>query len=143
VSRLVLDASVAIKWLLPASGENLAAEALALYERYTRGKFVIAVPDLFWAETANALCNAARRGRITRLARESSFQELRRFDFATVNSLMLIDRAFELATRFGQTVYDCLYVALAIESEAELITADERLANALGAHVPVRWLGAI
>jgi predicted nucleic acid-binding protein len=32
---------------------------------------------------------------------------------------------------------------LAIQSKTELITADERLANALAAHLPVKWLGAL
>jgi predicted nucleic acid-binding protein len=40
-------------------------------------------------------------------------------------------------------VYDCTYVALAIASERLLVTADERLANALAAHLPVRWLGSV
>ena len=34
-------------------------------------------------------------------------------------------------------------VALAVESRAQLITADEKLANALAAHLPVKWLGAL
>ena len=40
-------------------------------------------------------------------------------------------------------MYDCLYVALAVQSKTEWITADERLANALAARLPVKWLGAI
>jgi hypothetical protein len=31
---------------------------------------------------------------------------------------------------------------LAVQSKADLVTADERLANALAAHFPVKWLGA-
>jgi predicted nucleic acid-binding protein len=55
----------------------------------------------------------------------------------------LIDSAFQIATAFERTVYDCLYVALAVHSNAQLITADERLANSLAAQFPVKWLGAI
>jgi predicted nucleic acid-binding protein len=46
-----------------------------------------------------------------------------------------------LATRVRG--YDGLYVSLAVASKATLVTADERMANALAAHFPVRWLGAI
>ena len=41
----------------------------------------------------------------------------------------------------ARSVYDCLYVALAVQSKAEWITVDERLANALAARLPVKWLG--
>jgi predicted nucleic acid-binding protein len=40
-------------------------------------------------------------------------------------------------------VYDCLYVALALRLKGQLVTADERLANALAAHLPVKWLGTV
>jgi predicted nucleic acid-binding protein len=33
-------------------------------------------------------------------------------------------------------------VALAVQFNVEMVTADERLANALAARLPVKWLGA-
>jgi predicted nucleic acid-binding protein len=42
----------------------------------------------------------------------------------------LVPRALELSLRLDESVYDCLYVAAAIESEAALVTADARLARA-------------
>jgi len=53
-----------------------------------------------------------------------------------------LNRAFQIATDHGRTVYDSLYVALAVQAKTHLITADERLANALAARFPVKWLGA-
>jgi predicted nucleic acid-binding protein len=142
VSQFVVDASVAAKWLLPGA-ETLTREALAFQRRYTQGEFRILVPDLFWAEVGNALWNAVRRGRITQSVGEGAVAELLRYKFATVGSLPLLEPAFDMATKFGRTVYDCLYVALAVESGAELITADERLTHVLSDQLPVKWLGAI
>jgi predicted nucleic acid-binding protein len=53
---------------------------------------------------------------------------------------MLVEDAFVNATRSDQTAYDCLYVALAAAANAQFITADERLAKALGSRHPIRWL---
>jgi predicted nucleic acid-binding protein len=58
-------------------------------------------------------------------------------------SLPLLKDAFAISAASGRTVYDAMYVALAIVSNAPLVTADERLANALAARYPVRWLGSL
>ncbi|HXZ20424.1 MAG TPA: type II toxin-antitoxin system VapC family toxin [Candidatus Acidoferrales bacterium] len=143
MTAFIMDASVAIKWLLPGQGETLTEEALLLQVRYARGQVRLAVPDLFWVEAGNAVWNAVRRGRITRGVGERAVEQLLRYDFTTVGSLSLLEPAFAMATRFGRTVYDCVYVILAVETGAEFITADERLANSLAAYLPVKWLGAL
>jgi predicted nucleic acid-binding protein len=63
--------------------------------------------------------------------------------FPTVSSHALLVEAFAIATAFDRAVYDALYVALAVNSKSQMITADERLANALAAHLPVKWLGSL
>jgi len=139
----VLDASVAAKWVLPTQDEPLAAEAARLYNDYEKGGISFIVPDLFWAEMGNALWNAVRRKRITQGVAEKALSFLQAHNFPTLPSPPLIGTALALAITHGRTVYDCVYVSLAASSAAELITADERLANATAAHLPVRWLGAM
>ena len=55
----------------------------------------------------------------------------------------LLRDALTIALAFDRSVYDAVYVALAMVSNAPLLTADERLANALGVRFPIRWLGAL
>jgi len=143
VSLIVLDASVAIKWFLPEKLETLATEALALLDRYGKNEIQIIVPDLFWVEFASVLWKAIRRGNFPKVSADAALASLNRFDFSTVPSLKLLDRAFEIATGFERSVYDSIYVALAVQSNAQLVTADERLANALAARFPIKWLGAV
>ena len=143
MNTIVVDASVAAKWFLPAKGEPLTDEAFHLFRRYALGEIRFVVPDLFWAELANVLWKAIRRGRCSNAAAETALASLGECKLPTISSLTLLDAAFRIATAFDRTVYDSLYVALAVHSKAQLITADERLANSLAAHFPVRWLGAI
>ncbi|MGO8816618.1 MAG: type II toxin-antitoxin system VapC family toxin [Terriglobia bacterium] len=143
MSLFVVDASVAAKWFLPPSGEPLADEALRLLDGYAQGRLRFAVPDLFWAECANILWKAVRQGRWTRSAAEEAVLALQARSFPTTPSFELLDDAFSIATTFDRTVYDSMYVALAVRLKADLVTADERLANALAAHMPVKWLGSV
>lgn len=139
----VLDASVAVKWFLSPKAESLAAEALALYEEYLERKINFIVPDIFWAEVGSAFWKACRLGRIQKASAQEAITALVKCELATFSIEALLERAFLIATTFDRSVYDALYVALAVQSGAELITADERLANALAAHFPVTWLGAL
>jgi predicted nucleic acid-binding protein len=143
VSTYVIDASVAAKWILPAKDETLAPEALELLKGYAAGEVRFLVPDMFWAELANILWKAVRRGRLRAGAAESALHAMRGRNFPTVSSHTLLVEAFAIATAFDRPVYDALYVALAVTSKSQLVTADERLANALAAHLPVKWLGAL
>jgi predicted nucleic acid-binding protein len=142
VTAYILDASVAAKWFLPRGGETHAGEALQLLRDYAAGSVDLIVPDLFWPEFGNILWKAVRRGRISRRSAEESIRSLEREEISTAATVNLLRDAFAIAASFDRTVYDAVYVALAVASDAPLLTADERLVNALAARFPVRWLGA-
>lgn len=143
MSLLVLDASVAGKWCLPSEGEPLIDEAHIILRRYAKGEVRFIVPDLFWAELANLLWKAVRQGRCGKSTAESALSSMQERKLPTISSIVLLDLAFAIATAFDRSVYDSLYVALAVHAKTQLITADERLARALSAHLPVKWLGAL
>jgi predicted nucleic acid-binding protein len=143
VNVFVADASVAAKWVLPGADEPLSAEALRLLRRWTDGEIQLIVPDFFWMELANILWKMVRRGRCTRRTAEAALATLRAYKIPAFPALALLDSALDKAVIYGRSVYDSLYVALAVESNAQLVTADEKLANALVAHLPVIWLGSI
>ncbi len=143
MNTLVIDASVAAKWFLPAKYEPNADVAAALLKRYANGDVRFVVPDLFWAELGNIFWKAVRQGRWQRSRAEEAIRLAQTRSFPTVSSKTLLEDAFQISVSFDRTVYDSLYVALAIASKATLITADERLANALAAHLPVKWLGTV
>lgn len=143
MTTLVLDASVAIKWAMPLAREPLTDESLHLFRRYRDGEFDFAVPDMFWAEIGNVLWKGARSGRWNRSDAETTAEDFRARDFVTVSSFVLLPDALRIAFTYDRAVYDCLYVALAVQLKSALITADEQLANALAAYLPVKWLGSL
>lgn len=140
MSTYVLDASVAAKWGLP-SQEPLAEEALVLLRDYAEGRIQFVVPDIFWAEFGNVVWKSVRQGRWAARSANHAIREMTERQFPTVSSLHLLPQAFEIALHFERSVYDCLYVALAVSRKIVFVTADERLVNALATFFPVKWLG--
>ena len=143
MTTCVLDASVAAKWFLPPVHETLAEEAFRLLEQYVRGHTRFLVPDLFWPAFGNILWKSVRLRRISRQSAEAAIVVLEERKIPTAPTSPLLKDAFAIAATFDRTVYDCTYVALAVASNAPLVTADERLVNAFAARFPVRWLGAL
>jgi len=143
MSNYVLDASIAAKWFLPSDGESLKSEALTVLQEYVAGRLRLVVPDLFWPEVGNILWKASRVGRISKSSAMQAIGVLKEQSIPTYPSFPLFHNAFTIATNFDRTVYDSIYIALAVELNIAFLTADERLANALAARFPIRWLGAL
>jgi predicted nucleic acid-binding protein len=143
VTSIVLDASVAAKWMLPAKNEPFRTEAYRLLDDFAAGTLDLLVPDVFWAECGNIVWKAVRQQRFSRADGAAAISSMINRKIPTVSSVTLMTEALNIAFDNDRAVYDCLYVALALESKRSLITADERLANALAARYPVKWLGAV
>lgn len=139
----VVDANVAAKWLLPAVGEGLLDQANHLLARHVKRELQLLAPELIEPEIGNVLWKAVRRGRISRSEAENSLRRFAALAIQVVPVSDLLVQALQIAVGCDRSFYDSLYVALAVNTKTELITADERLVNALGSRLPVRWLGAI
>jgi predicted nucleic acid-binding protein len=139
----VVDASVAIKWFPPFDTEPFAAEARTLLDSWSRSEIEIMVPDLFWAEVGNIIWKSVRVGRCSLPQAQELLETMPLMNLQAVSSGMLVESAFHIANTHGRAIYDCLYVALSRQSGAAMVSADERLVNALAAHYAIKWLGAV
>jgi len=143
VKTFIVDATVAAKWILPGPPEPLRREAVHLLEQWADHQVKLMVPDFFWVEITNILWKAVRARRCTREIAESALAVLRLNSIPTLPALPQLESALGAAIVQGRTVYDSIYVALAVEMDAHLVTADKNLVNALSGCLPVIWLGAI
>jgi predicted nucleic acid-binding protein len=119
---LVLDASALASWLMP---DEAGVDLAALSHRHD----VFMAPSLLWAEIRNILVVAERRSRIAR--------ETVNIAIAAIDDLgIVLDRSpsssavIGLCRRHGLTVYDALYLELAIREGASIATRDAALARA-------------
>ena len=119
---LVLDASIAVKWF---NVEPLRDKALLLRDKYVSGEIDLIAPDLLFYEVANALRYNPRFGVEEVKSALIALEDLgiTTYDFRGE----LQGKSIELAYRFGITVYDAAYVALAILHNATLYTADKEV----------------
>jgi predicted nucleic acid-binding protein len=125
--RTVVDGSVAAKWYFAESGHEAADRILAAG---IAGERELVAPDLIVPEFANVLWKRVRRRECSRAAAAEILVLWDTDCPRLVASSDLAAQAFELANALDLSVYDCLYLALAVELEAALATADRRLARA-------------
>jgi predicted nucleic acid-binding protein len=121
----------------------LFEQAQEIHRAFVRGTVDFVAPDLLWPEVGNVLWKASRRGRITAATAQDAAEAFAGFQIPSVASARLLKEAVVLACASGRTVYDCLYVALAVTTGRPLLTGDERLANSLAAQFPIHWLGML
>jgi len=135
----VVDASVGIRLFLP---EEHAEQVQKLFESALDDPCdTIFVPDLFFIECANVLWKKVRRGEYSQDMARQNLADLLALDLPTTPTSELMARALQIACEHGVTAYDACYVALAEVKEAPLLTADNRLRDALAGAFNVTLLG--
>jgi predicted nucleic acid-binding protein len=142
VKKVVVDASVAAKWVLPDVDEPFYREALRLADSFTAGRIEFIVPDLFWIEMGSVLWKAKRSSRISSREFQESLAILDSQEFKSAPTKPLLTRSLSIAVEFNRSVYDSAYIALAEANFTVMVTADEKLANAVRLQLPVVWLGS-
>jgi predicted nucleic acid-binding protein len=127
LSTIIVDASVGVKWFLP---EVHAAEARA----WRHGGDELHVPAFFFdLEIANVLWKKVHRAEVSREDADLILGQLPLLPVSRHPEAPLLASAFDLADRTQRTVYDCLYLALAVQLGGRMLTADERLYHSLAA----------
>ena len=124
----VVDASVAVKWLVT---ETFSDQAARLLDK----KLTLIAPELLFAEASNALWAMCRRCDITKADFAEAVGVLKAAPVAVpVSMRQLAASAARLAVDLEHPTYDCFYLALAVQEQHPVITADRRFHDVVRKH---------
>ncbi len=135
---VVLDCSVAAKWILP---EPDRAAALRLLDGYEAGEVALIAPDLLLAEFASLVARRNRRKQLTAEQAQEASRLMGKCAPRLFDTCSRLPHALELSRRYCLSLWNCAYLALAVEHNCPFITADRRLfRGARGRHPLIRLL---
>ncbi len=134
MSLFVIDASVAVKWIIDEEGTTAA---LALRNQ------PLAAPDLLVAECANILWRKVRRGELTDQEAILAARLLARADIDLLPMRSYLEAATRIAIVLDHPAYDCLYIAAAEAEGLPFVTADDRLLRKVNLDSSGRFSGRV
>jgi len=123
VNALVIDASIAVKWVIEEDG---TPEALAL-----RQKAKLIAPELLVAECANILWKKVLRRELLKQEALLAARLLQGAEIELTPTRSLLEVATRMAIELDHPACDCFYLALAVERQCRFVTADERFLRKL------------
>ena len=138
---VVVDASLAVKWLV---AENYTEDARELRDAWQRERIRLAAPYFMPTEVSNVLHRYVVRGGLTVLEAMSLMDRILDMRIEKYDEAQIYTRAIELASQLEQgSVYDCHYLALAEFLDCDFWTDDRRFSRAAGRNGidQVRWIG--
>jgi predicted nucleic acid-binding protein len=120
---MIIDASVAFKWIVEEPGSEHAINWI--------GRAELVAPTLIHAEVGNALWKRVRKGELVDDGEiEDRLADLLTY-VRTIDETPVLARALRLALDVHHPVYDCVYLALAEQLDDQLLTADLRFIRAI------------
>lgn len=139
MNRCILDASVIAAAFFREELEEHASVLLA-------SDCSQMAPGIVISEVGNVIWKRFRRGEISEEEAGQLLADFLRLPLQITPSEDLIESALLIAMRSDRTVYDSLYIALAVKTESVMVTADKRLINVLAGsplEKYVEWLGDV
>lgn len=134
---VIIDASVALAWLLP---DEKSSHADVIYRDFKNNKIKIMAPSIFFYEILSGIRNALLRKRIDkRGAKQLAVRVLAILpDF--IDFQEIVQEAFQLSIKYPISIYDASYVALAQKKKLSFYTADQKLFDKIKKLPQISWL---
>ena len=123
---IIIDASVAVKWMVSETG---SPEAAALLEQGRLG-----APTLWLSEASNALWAKVMRRQLTPDEARRQAGDLAEAPVVAIALPGLLPTAMTLALELEHPIYDCFYLSAAIQRDTHVVTADRRFFDKASGH---------
>jgi predicted nucleic acid-binding protein len=124
---LVIDASVAVKWMIREPGNDAARSLFDLPDP-------LIAPDWLLVEAASTFWKKVKSSELLEIHAKRHIEDLPNFFSRLFPASSFVAQALELSFRLRHAVYDCLYLALALRENCRLVTADAEFYGALKRH---------
>jgi len=121
--RYIIDTSVVSKWFYKESEEDIY-NASFLYNKLKSEKCILFAPDLLMYELLNVL---RTKSEIKDEKVSEILTELYNFLVILGINKNLLLKSFLISRKLNISVYDSIFLALTIDLDASLITADKKL----------------
>ena len=124
MNLFIVDASVVAKWFIE---EEHSEAALSILNRNNK----LHAPDFLFLELDSIICKWIRHRVVTTEEAIELRDVLRKYPIHHHPFTSYLDSAFAIANQTGQSIYDCLYIALAVLLKGRMVTADRKLYRAV------------
>ncbi|MBD3616725.1 MAG: type II toxin-antitoxin system VapC family toxin [Gracilimonas sp.] len=121
---IVLDASIAAKWIFLEEDSDKAEQLLKDHSGFL-------VPDLFYIEMDSLIGKKVQRRELEASDAHRKRDQVQRIAADVVYHQTLAKLAFDISISLPVTMYDALYLALAMDNQTKMWTADNRLVRGL------------
>jgi len=139
LKRIVIDASVVLKWYL--ADEEYSQKALSILDKYVSNEIDILAPSLLEYEVINGLIIAKKRGRIQEKKILTAIDGFMSLEIKLINLSLNYPKVIHYCKIYNRSAYDASYLALADNEGISLVTADKGLYNVVKKDLKwVKWL---
>ncbi len=139
MKRIVIDASVVLKWYL--SDKEHGEKALDILDGHASDRLSLHAPALLEFEVANGLAITKRRARVGNDDALKAMDGFTEIGIGLCPLSPLFPKVLDYSDRYNISAYDAAYVALADDLKTNVVTADKRLFNSTRKLKFVKWIG--
>lgn len=127
--KVVLDASICLKWVFEEEDSEKARNLLTLSEK---GDILLLAPEIWEYEIVNGFASAMLKNKLSYLHSKKLLRMVLEARPQMISTHGLLLKSLENCHKYRISAYDSAYITLAVENKIILVSADEKLVQKVG-----------